>query len=411
MKDKSSSDHGFVDFFDDEDIDIQEGDVTRSLVDGLLSIEFSQRVQSLAEKSLDQTLVIKLLGRRIGYTTLRTKIYELWKPKQAIRLIRLMDIENDYFLVSFHARSDYLQALAGGPWTIFGHYLTVQQWNSEFSTSAPYLTKVMVWIRLPGFLVTLYKRSIIEEIGASIGPVVKLDYQTESSCRGRFARMALSVDLSKPPISKLIVNRRVQLVEYESLLVICFHCGRYGHAKECPDLRHNQPPSAMEPAIPPEAPSNIPTASESFGPWMVATRRTRKPSSTSATAKVPNANNFGQVSCFQPIFVSESNDINVNSAVPHVPSHASPLLPTVMQKQAICHKQRSMITTLMIRDGSWCDDDDTLMSEAVEFFKNLFDDTGSSPEIFPVTNSFPQLADVALRSLDYTPLREEYIVL
>ncbi|KAK8658098.1 hypothetical protein V6N13_036310 [Hibiscus sabdariffa] len=88
----------------------------------------------------------------------------------------------------------------------------------------------------------------------------------------------------------------------------------------------------MEPAIPPEAPSNIPTASESFGPWMVATRRTRKPSSTSATAKVPNANNFGQVSCFQPIFVSESNDINVNSAVPHVPSHASPLLPTVMQK-------------------------------------------------------------------------------
>ncbi|KAK8658097.1 hypothetical protein V6N13_036309 [Hibiscus sabdariffa] len=80
-------------------------------------------------------------------------------------------------------------------------------------------------------------------------------------------------------------------------------------------------------------------------------------------------------------------------------------------RQAICHKQRSMITTLMIRDGSWCDDDDTLMSEAVEFFKNLFDDTGSSPEIFPVTNSFPQLADVALRSLDYTPLREEYIVL
>ncbi|KAK8979211.1 hypothetical protein V6N11_009419 [Hibiscus sabdariffa] len=32
------------------------------------------------------------------------------KPKQ---VIRLMDIENDYFLVSFHARSDYLQALAG----------------------------------------------------------------------------------------------------------------------------------------------------------------------------------------------------------------------------------------------------------------------------------------------------------
>ncbi|KAK9017890.1 hypothetical protein V6N11_000890 [Hibiscus sabdariffa] len=329
MKDKSSSDHGFVDFFDDEDIDLHEGDVTRSLVDGLLSIEFSECVQSLAEKSLDQTLVIKLLGRRIGYTTLRTKIYELWKPKQAIRL---MDIENDYFLVSFHARSDYLQALAGGPWTIFGHYLTVQQWISEFSTSAPYPTKVMVWIRLPGLPVTLYKRSIIEEIGASIGPVVKLDYQTESGRRGRFARMALSIDLSKPLISKLIVNGRVQLVEYESLPVICFQCGRYGHAKEgCPDLRHNQSPSATEPVLPSEAPSNIPTDSVSFGPWMVAARRTRKPSPNFSAAKVPNASSFGQVSRFQPIFVSDSDDVNVNHSIPHAPSHVSPL-PTMVQK-------------------------------------------------------------------------------
>ncbi|KAK9028819.1 hypothetical protein V6N11_025957 [Hibiscus sabdariffa] len=118
--------------FEEDEIDIQEGDVTRSLVDGVISIDFSDRVQSMAEKRLDQTLVVKLLGRRIGYTTLRTKIYDLWKPKQAIRL---MDIENDYFLVSFKLRSDYLKVLAEGPWTIFDHYLTVQQWTPEFSTS------------------------------------------------------------------------------------------------------------------------------------------------------------------------------------------------------------------------------------------------------------------------------------
>ncbi|KAK8606629.1 hypothetical protein V6N13_052396 [Hibiscus sabdariffa] len=76
-------------------------------------------------------------------------------------------------------------------------------------------------------------------------------------------------------------------------------------------------------------------------------------------------------------------------------------------RRAICRKQRSMITTLKIRDGSWCDDDDTLCSEAVEFFRNLFDDTGSAQEVFPVINSFPQLSDVALRDLDSTPLREE----
>ncbi|KAK8635575.1 hypothetical protein V6N13_004308 [Hibiscus sabdariffa] len=109
-------------------------------------------------------------------------------------------------------------------------------------------------------------------------------------------------------------------------------CGRYGHAKEgCPDLRHNQSPSATEPVLPSEAPSNIPTDSVSFGPWMVAARRTRKPSPNFSAAKVPNASSFGQVSRFQPIFVSDSDDVNVNHSIPHAPSHVSPL-PTMVQK-------------------------------------------------------------------------------
>ncbi|KAK8533051.1 hypothetical protein V6N12_076332 [Hibiscus sabdariffa] len=103
----------------------------------------------------------------------------------------------------------------------------------------------MVWIRLLGLPVTLYKWSIIEEIGASISPVVKLDYQTESGRRGHFARMALSIDLSKPMITKLIFNGRIQLVEYELLPVICFPCRRYGHAQDgCHDSGNAPAPGA-----------------------------------------------------------------------------------------------------------------------------------------------------------------------
>ncbi|KAK8562007.1 hypothetical protein V6N12_049062 [Hibiscus sabdariffa] len=89
---------------DEDDIVIEEGDIMRSDINGVISIDFSDRILSLVEKSLELTVVVKLLGRRIGYNTLHTKIYELWKPSQPIRL---MDIENDYFLVSFRAHSDY----------------------------------------------------------------------------------------------------------------------------------------------------------------------------------------------------------------------------------------------------------------------------------------------------------------
>ncbi|KAK9028777.1 hypothetical protein V6N11_025924 [Hibiscus sabdariffa] len=89
---------------DEDGIVIEEGEIVRKEINGVISIDFSERILPLVEKSLEHTVVVKLLGRRIGYNTLRNKIYELWKPSQPIKL---MDIVNDYFLVSFRAHLDY----------------------------------------------------------------------------------------------------------------------------------------------------------------------------------------------------------------------------------------------------------------------------------------------------------------
>ncbi|KAK9018310.1 hypothetical protein V6N11_001288 [Hibiscus sabdariffa] len=125
-------------FLDDEDIDILDGDVVRGMIDGLISIEFSECVQKLTAKSLDQKIDLKLLGCRIGYNTLKSKIYDMWKSKLAFKL---MDIENDYFLATFQSRDDFLNALVDGPWTVFCHYLTVKPWIEDFSPLQPYTSK------------------------------------------------------------------------------------------------------------------------------------------------------------------------------------------------------------------------------------------------------------------------------
>ncbi|KAE8680727.1 hypothetical protein F3Y22_tig00111372pilonHSYRG00241 [Hibiscus syriacus] len=142
-----------------------------------------------------------------------------------------MDIENEYFLVSLRTRSDFLTSLSDGPWTIFGHYLTVEPWSPDFTSSQLFPSRIVAWIRLLGLPITLYKCSLITEIGECIGKVVKIDYQTETGRRVRFARMAVSVDLKKLLTSKLLINGRVQIVEYESLPTICFSCGREGNGK------------------------------------------------------------------------------------------------------------------------------------------------------------------------------------
>ncbi|KAL4388104.1 hypothetical protein GQ457_09G011910 [Hibiscus cannabinus] len=285
---------------DEEDFEILEGEVLRSVIDGVIHIDFSDRIQDLAIKSLDKTIVIKLLGWRIGYNTLRNKLYELWKPSQPFRL---MDIENDYFLVTFRSHLDLLKVLADGPWTIFGYYLTVEPWSPDFSISQLYPRKIVAWIRLPGLPVTLYKRNLIEEIGESIGLVIKIDFQTESGRRGRFARMAINIDFHQPLVSKLVINGRVQIVEYESLPTVCFSCGTYGHVQEnCPKLNSNvdSAPSDAAPS------TNIPhpAEKEAFGPWMVVDRRQRRTPRKPSEASPANPGIPMSTSRFNPILDS-----------------------------------------------------------------------------------------------------------
>ncbi|KAK9046473.1 hypothetical protein V6N11_052360 [Hibiscus sabdariffa] len=287
---------------DDEDIEILEGDVVRTIVDGLISIQFSQRIQTLAEKSLDRTIVLKLLGRNIGYSTLKNKIQDMWKPK---REIKLMDIENGYFLASFYSQEDFLPVLADGPWTVFGHYLTVEPWTPDFSPTQPHPSKVVAWIRLPGLPATLYKRSLIEEIGNCIGPVIRIDYQTENGCRERFARMAIRIDLNKPLVSKLLVNGKIQVVEYESLPTICFNCGKYGHLSETcpgnPSIAKDNDPTPPEPMQPHDS------VSSAYGPWMQVDKRQRRPIRKPQTKEHKQADKGLMGSRFNPIYEDDED--------------------------------------------------------------------------------------------------------
>lgn len=62
-----------------------------------------------------------------------------------------------------------------------------------------------------------------------MGTVIKIDANTTSSTRGRFARVAVTISLAKPLVCQFLLDGKVQKVEYEGLPVICFTCGRYGH--------------------------------------------------------------------------------------------------------------------------------------------------------------------------------------
>ncbi|KAL4319697.1 hypothetical protein GQ457_18G010960 [Hibiscus cannabinus] len=230
--------------------------------------------------------------------------------------IKLTDIENDHFLVKFASRTHYIAALTEGPWIIFGHYITVESWSPDFDPSQDHPSRIMAWVRLPGLPITWYKQSLIEAIGSCIGSVVKIDYQTNNGRRGRFARMAVKINLRQPLVSKIIVNGRTQIVEYESLPIVCFSCGTYGHANHnCPQDKPVE--SAMDFDLP--QPINPPNQQpvESYGPWMLVARRRRRP----ALSRLP-PNPVVENSRYNPIFLETDND-NLPPTADNTPSAPS----------------------------------------------------------------------------------------
>ncbi|CAI0462848.1 unnamed protein product [Linum tenue] len=77
-----------------------------------------------------------------------------------------------------------------------------------------------------------YHTSILTAIGNMIGKLIKIDYHTQSAQRGKFARIAIEIDVSMPLIPDFYLDDCKQTVEYENLPNVCFTGGRIGHRKE-----------------------------------------------------------------------------------------------------------------------------------------------------------------------------------
>ncbi|KAE8675071.1 hypothetical protein F3Y22_tig00111701pilonHSYRG00075 [Hibiscus syriacus] len=78
----------------------------------------------------------------------------------------------------------------------FSKYLTVQPWNRSFETEENHPSQVIVWIRLPGLPYHYYTKSLFCLLAAKIGKAVKIDYNTNSGERGKFAGLAVVVNVN-----------------------------------------------------------------------------------------------------------------------------------------------------------------------------------------------------------------------
>ena len=166
-------------------------------------IKISKEEKVRIRRPWKQTLIIKLLGRSIGYKTLLVKLSNLWRPKAAMDLVAM---DNGFFIVKFSSNDGYNYAKYGGPWMIFNHYLMVRPWQPNFETDQVNLQKnLLVWVHIPCLPIEYYDHNFLMKVGVKIGKPVMIDDTTSVASRGHFARMCRSVMQNKN--KNLILDR------------------------------------------------------------------------------------------------------------------------------------------------------------------------------------------------------------
>ncbi|KAI9079254.1 hypothetical protein K1719_038739 [Acacia pycnantha] len=197
----------------------------------------------------DAYLVVKLMGRQPVYGFILKKLRQIWERKGKIDVF---DLENEFYLVSFQHTEDYMGALIGGPWVIasFQHtedymgaliggpwviadaYLSVSHCKPEFNPRNAKIESLIAWIRVPELPATLFDKKFLLNLGNAIGKAIRLDIHTAQRSRGKFARMCVELDLTKPLVPSFSVEGQKFSVVYESLNNLCTNCGWFGHSKE-----------------------------------------------------------------------------------------------------------------------------------------------------------------------------------
>nr|POF10944.1 uncharacterized protein CFP56_16060 [Quercus suber] len=214
------------------DMEAESDEEVEELRDGLAAVKLTRETKLRIKKPWSKALIIKLYGRSIGLSFLQSKLISLWKPSGTLVCV---DLGENFYSARFSLKEDLDAVLQKGSWFIGGHFLAIRPWKPFFKPASASVSSIAVWVRLHGLSMELYELEVLKQVGEAIGKVLRIDSHTAMEARGRYARMCIQLDATKPLIDTVLIGRFEQPMVYEGIHKLCFSCGRLGHRKEaCP---------------------------------------------------------------------------------------------------------------------------------------------------------------------------------
>ncbi|CAN0893219.1 hypothetical protein LINGRAHAP2_LOCUS18026 [Linum grandiflorum] len=121
---------------------VKDNEILLSYKNGFRYLHTSGELRAKICEPLKKALAVRLMGKSVGIQYTYDRLKAMWKPEGRMRMV---DLDNEVFLVNFDHPQDYDKALTEGPWMILEHYLICHSWDPSFCVSSNLPPKMVVW--------------------------------------------------------------------------------------------------------------------------------------------------------------------------------------------------------------------------------------------------------------------------
>jgi len=153
-----------------------------------------------------------------------------------------LELGNGWILFRFSNLQDITLVWNGRPWHVSGLNLVLRKWEPYFDPYSATIQRIDQWVKITHLPLELWEEEALRQLLKDVGVFIKVDDITLNRSKGKFARVCLNIDISKPLRGSLFlpVPNKVQPLEvpisYEGLHEVCAWCGSNAHALDaCPE--------------------------------------------------------------------------------------------------------------------------------------------------------------------------------
>ena len=128
----------------------------------------------------------------------------MWKTMKEVKIEKLGE---NIFIFQFGSEADKRKVFAGGPWHFDKALIVLTEPARIGELKKQDFTHVSLWVQILNVPIMCMNTETIKELGEAIGRVEEVATDITGACFGKYIRLLISVDITKPLIKVLYLKQ------------------------------------------------------------------------------------------------------------------------------------------------------------------------------------------------------------